>query len=110
MKPFVDQHRERFGVESICKALQIAPPGYWREAARLRDPALRPARQQRDAALVPEIERVRHNNLRVYGADKVWQQLRRERFAVARCTVERLMRLRGSARRDPRQERAHDGA
>ena len=95
MKPFVDQHRERFGVEPICKALQIAPSGYWREAARLRDPALRPARQQRDAVLVPEIERVWHNNMRVYGADKVWQQLRRERFAVARCTVERLMRLRG---------------
>ena len=69
MKPFVDQHRERFGVEPICKALQIAPSGYWREAARLRDPALRPARQQRDAVLVPEIERVWHNNMRVYGAD-----------------------------------------
>ena len=95
MKPFVDQHRERFGVEPICKALQIAPSGYWREAARLRDPSLCPARQQRDAALVPEIERVWQNNMRVYGVDKVWQQLRRERFTVARCTVERLMRRQG---------------
>jgi putative transposase len=31
----------------------------------------------------------------VYGADKVWQQMRRERIAVARCTVERLMQRLG---------------
>ena len=95
MTPFVDEHRERFGVEPVCKALQIAPSAYWREAARKREPALCPARRQRDAALLPEIERVWENNLRVYGADKVWKQLRRERFAVARCTVERLMRRQG---------------
>jgi putative transposase len=101
VKPFIDQHRERLGVEPICKALQIAPSGYWREAARSREPALRPPRQQRDAALLPQIERVWEGNMRVYGADKVWRQLRRERFAVARCTVERLMRgagLRGVIR------------
>ena len=95
MTPFVDEHRERFGVEPVCKALQIAPSAYWREAARKREPALCPARRQRDAALLPEIERVWENNMRVYGADKVWKQLRRERFAVARCTVERLMRRQG---------------
>jgi transposase InsO family protein len=101
VKPFIDEHRERLGVEPICKALQVAPSGYRREAARSRDPALRPMRRRRDAALVPEIERVWENNMRVYGADKVWKQLRRERFAVARCTVERLMRgagLRGVIR------------
>ena len=95
MTPFVDEHRERFGVEPVCKALQIAPSAYWREAARKREPALCPARRQRDAALLPEIERVWESNMRVYGADKVWKQLRRERFAVARCTVERLMRRQG---------------
>jgi putative transposase len=93
--PFIEQHRERLGVEPICKALQIAPSAYWREDARRRHPALCPPRQQRDAALLPEIERVWENNMRVYGADKVWKQLRRERFAVARCTVERLMRRQG---------------
>lgn len=101
MKPFVDQHRDRFGVEPICSALQIAPSGYWREAARCCKPALCPPRRQRDAALLPEIERVWNGNMRVYGADKVWKQLRRESFAVARCTVERLMRgagLRGVIR------------
>ena len=93
--PFIDKHGVHFGVEPICKVLQIAPSGYWREAARASDPALCPPRRQRDAALVPEIERVWQSNLCVYGADKVWQQLRREHFTVARCTVERLMRQHG---------------
>ena len=74
---FVGQYRDRFGVESICKALQVAPSGYWREAARRRDPALRPARQQRDAVLLHEIERIWTSTLSVYGADKVWKQLHR---------------------------------
>ena len=59
------------------------------------------ARAQRDAKLIPHVERVWHANLRVYGADKVWRQLQREGIAVARCTVERLMRrlgLRGAMR------------
>jgi putative transposase len=95
MIAFVDQHRQRLGVEPICKALQVAPSAYWREAARNRDPALCPPRRRRDAMLVAEIERVWNGNLRVYGADKVWKQLRREHFAVARCTVERLMHRQG---------------
>jgi putative transposase len=95
MIAFVDQHRQRLGVEPICKALQVAPSAYWREAARRHDPALCPPRHRRDAALLPEIERVWNGNLRVYGADKVWKQLRREHFAVARCTVERLMHRQG---------------
>jgi transposase InsO family protein len=41
------------------------------------------------------VQRLSDQNLRVYGADKVWRQLGREGTAVARCTVERLMRLRG---------------
>jgi transposase InsO family protein len=92
---FVDEHRARFGVEPICKTLQIAPSAYWREAARRRDPALCPPRRQREAKLLPEIERVWNANWRVYGADKVWKQLNRERIEVARCTVERLMRRLG---------------
>ena len=45
--------------------------------------------------MLPQVQRVYDQNLRVYGADKVWRQLCREGTAVARCTVERLMRLRG---------------
>jgi putative transposase len=72
--------------------LQIAPSGYWRHAACQRDPALRCARAQRDDVLMPEIQRVWHANMQVYGAEKVWRQLNREGRLVARCTVERLMK------------------
>ena len=58
MMAFVDQHRDAFGVEPICRVLQIAPSGYWRHAARLRTPALRCQRARRDESLVPHIERV----------------------------------------------------
>ena len=53
------------------------------------------ARLQRDQVLSPHIARVWQANLQVYGADKVWKQLEREGIAVARCTVERLMRRQG---------------
>ncbi|MDD2770455.1 MAG: IS3 family transposase, partial [Methylococcus sp.] len=95
LRAFVDTHRERFGVEPICKVLRIAPSGYRRYAAQQRHPARRCARAQRDDALIPEIERVWQANLQVYGADKVWWQMNREGIPVARCTVERLMRRRG---------------
>jgi putative transposase len=72
--------------------LQIAPSAYWRHAARRRNPALRSARARRDDALIPHIQQVWETNMRVYGADKVWKQMQREGHAVARCTVERLMR------------------
>lgn len=92
---FVDEHRARFGVEPICKVLQVAPSMYWREDKRRREPAQCPPRRQRDARLMPEIDRVWNANMGVYGADKVWRQLNRERIKVARCTVERLMRRLG---------------
>ena len=95
MNAFIDEHRARCGVEPICRALQIAPSAYRRHAARQRNPALLPARARRDAHLLAQVQRVYDQNLRVYGADKVWRQLGREGTAVARCTVERLMRLRG---------------
>jgi len=88
-------YRLRCGVEPICSALQVAPSAYRRHAARQRNPALLPARAQRDASLLVQVQRVYDQNLRVYGADKVWRQLTREGTAVARCTVERLMRLCG---------------
>ena len=95
MRAFVDEHRDRLGVEPICKALQVAPSAYRRHAARVRKPELLPARAQRDAVLLPHIKRVWQANMQVYGADKVWKQLNREGIVVARCTVERLMRRQG---------------
>jgi transposase InsO family protein len=58
-------------------------------------PDLAPAREKRDRALAAEVRRVFEQNFCVYGARKVWRQLRREGFDVARCTVERLMRAMG---------------
>ena len=89
MNAFIDEHKAAHGVEPICSALQVAPSAYRRHAARVREPALLPARAQRDAQLLPEVQRVFDANLRVYGADKVWRQLRREGVAVAPCTGER---------------------
>ena len=94
---FIDMHRDRLGVEPICKVLQVAPSAYRRRVARRRNPELRSARALRDKRLIGEIQRVWQANLRVYGARKVWRQLHREGVEVARCTVERLMRIEGLA-------------
>jgi transposase InsO family protein len=75
--------------------LQVAPSAYRRHAARQRNPELRSARTKRDELLMPHIERVWNANMQVYGAEKVWKQMNREDIAVARCTVERLMRRLG---------------
>jgi transposase InsO family protein len=75
--------------------MQIAPSCYRRHAARLRNPELRSARAKRDEELLLPIQRVWHSNMQVYGADKVWKQMNREDIAVARCTVERLMKRLG---------------
>ena len=92
---FIDRYRNAFGVEPICRVLQVAPSAYRRHAARLRNPELHSERTKRDLALSSETARVWHANRAVYGADKVWRQLNREGIAVARCTVERLMRKQG---------------
>jgi len=91
MAAFIDAHRASYGVESICRQLPIAPSTYYQHKCCERDPAQCSMRRQRDQRLLPEIERVWNENHQVYGAKKVWRQLKRERFEVARCTVERLM-------------------
>jgi putative transposase len=87
---FIQAHRAHWGVEPICRVLQIAPSSYY--AAVSRAPS---ARQQRDTQLKGAIRRVWDEHRQVYGADKVWAQLKREGTHVARCTVERLMRALG---------------
>ncbi len=95
MKQFVDEHRDVHGVEPICKALPIAPSTYYEHAARTTDPELRSQRAKTDEALLPHVQRVWDENFEVYGVRKVWRQMRRERFDVARCTVQRLMKRLG---------------
>lgn len=93
MTTFIDDHREQFGVESICKVLPIAPSTYYRCKDLAQHLDKRSARAQRDEQLSAEITRVYQENHRVYGARKVWKQLNRESITVARCTVERLMKV-----------------
>ena len=71
MVRFIDDHRDRHGVEPICRLLPIAPSTYYQEKAREQDPERRPMRHHRDEALKPEITRVWNENFQVYGARKV---------------------------------------
>jgi putative transposase len=101
MVAFIDAHRAEYGVEPICAVLPIAPSTYYKHKGRKTDPSRLPARAIRDARLQSEIDQVWRENFSVYGPRKVWRQLGREGFGVARCTVERLMRgmgLRGAVR------------
>ena len=87
MVTFIDQHRATYGVEPICRVVPIAPSTYYE--VKSRTPS---TRKLRDERLKVEIARVHAANFGVYGARKVWHQLNREGIAVARCTVQRLMR------------------
>jgi transposase InsO family protein len=91
MVGYIDDHRDRYGVEPICTVLPIAPSTHYAHKEAQRDPDRRSNRAIRDEALQAEITRVWEAHFRVYGVRKVWKQLRREGFRIARCTVERLM-------------------
>jgi putative transposase len=104
----IDACRDRFGVEPICRVLEVPTSTYY--AAKQRQPS---ARQQRDTQLKAEIRRVWDANYQVYGARKIWRQLQREGIGVARCTIERLMGelglqgvVRGKAKRTTTPETA----
>jgi len=113
MTGFIDKHRETYGVEPICRVLPIAPSTYHMRVAQRQDPARLSVRARRDATLKPEIVRVFAENFGVYGVRKVWRQMMREGFEVARCTVERLMRdlgLQGVIRGKPVRTTVSDKA
>lgn len=101
MVDYIDRHKDRLGVEPICRQLQIAPSTSYEQKLRQGDPSRLPARTQRDGGLRSHIHRVWHANFCAYGVHKTWKQLNREHIRVARCTVRRLMRdlgLRGIVR------------
>jgi transposase InsO family protein len=111
MIAFIDDHRQAHGVEPICKVLPIAPSTYHAHAAKRADVDKLSARAKRDLARKPEIARVHAENFQVYGARKVWRQLKREGKDIARCTVERLMRemnLKGVIRGKPMRTTVSD--
>jgi putative transposase len=91
MISFIDEQRQFHGVESTCKQLPLAVSTYYAHKERQADPDKESNRSQRDRHQKAEIQRVWDENLKVYGARKVWLQLKREGFVIARCTVERLM-------------------
>ena len=90
MITFIDANKHDYGVEPICKELQIAPSTYY--AATSRPPS---KRSKTDEETVVKITDVHKKNYGVYGARKVHAQLKRDGHPVARCTVERLMRREG---------------
>lgn len=92
MTRYIDAHREWFGVEPICRTLQVAPSSYY--AIKARRPS---ARSVRDGELKLEIQRVHRENFAVYGIEKVWRQLNREGIEVGRDRVARLMQELGLA-------------
>jgi putative transposase len=85
-------HRASFGVERICRTLQIPPSTYYAAKARPMS-----ARARRDTELLADIRRVYDTSGGSFGARRVWQELLGEGIDVARCTVERLMRAAGLA-------------
>lgn len=95
MISFIDEYRSVLGVEPICRLLPIAPSTYYEVVAKRTDVGRLSARARRDMAMKIEIRRVFNENYQVYGVRKVWRQLQREGFDVARCTVARLMRVMG---------------
>lgn len=90
MVHYIDEHRERFGVEPICKVLQVAQSTYY--AARSRPPS---ARAVRDALLIQILVALWTTNRRVYGVRKLWRAARRAGHDVGRDQVARLMRKAG---------------
>ena len=92
MSRYIDTHRDAYGVEPICRVLQVAPSSYY--AAKTRLPS---ARAVRDEALGAEIVRLHREHFGVYGVRKLWHVLRREGLGVGRDQVARLMGVLGLA-------------
>jgi transposase InsO family protein len=95
MVAFIDDHRDMFGVEPICRVLPIAPSTYFLHKVEHRDPTRRSTRAQDDQVLRATIRRIWLENHQVYGPRKVWRQMGRDGLRVARCRVRRLMREMG---------------
>jgi putative transposase len=87
MVDYIDRHRDEFGVESICKVLQVAPSTYY--AVKRRQPS---ARALRDAVTMQVLMVLWVANRKVYGAHKLWKAARRAGHDLGRDQVARLMR------------------
>ena len=95
MITFIDDHRGVFGVGPVCRVLGIAPSTYHAFKAAERDPNLASDRARQDRRDMAAIQQVFYGSRGRYGARKVWHQWRRSGHDIARCTVERRMRIMG---------------
>ncbi|RRD46216.1 IS3 family transposase, partial [Arachnia propionica] len=93
---FIDEHRDRFGVEAICRTLRATTCGFITSRA-YRAAKTRPTstRAMRDEVLLPEITRIHQENYSVYGVRKMWHAMRRAGWQIGRDQVARLMRITG---------------
>ena len=87
----MDRRRDKFGVKPNCSVLQIATSCFRWHVARQRNPQVQCVRAQRDRVLIQVVQSVWHAHWQVYGAGKLWKQIKREGIRIAPCTVERLM-------------------
>jgi putative transposase len=87
---YIDAHRGRFGVEPICRTLDVSASAYYQRATGRRS-----RRAVEDERLLERIRELHEANFYAYGSRRMWIALRRAGQPVARCTVERLMRANG---------------
>jgi putative transposase len=87
---FIDENRERFGVEPICETLGVSASAYYRRATGARS-----TRSVADERLLERIREIHERNYLAYGSWRMWRALRRAGEQVGRGQVERLMRRNG---------------
>jgi putative transposase len=87
MVRYIDAHRDEFGVEPICRTLEMAPSAYYSAKSRPRS-----ARAARDAVMMQVLMVLWVANRKVYGAHKLWKAARRAGHDIGRDQVARLMR------------------
>ena len=95
MVQFIDDYKDNYGIEPICKVLPIAPSTYYREKYLANNSEKRSLRQQHDDFYISEIKHIWQDSKSRYGMRKVWQKMKADGIRVARCTIERLMRQHG---------------
>ncbi|WP_157038605.1 IS3 family transposase [Nostocoides jenkinsii] len=86
---FVDENRAEFGVEFICRHLQVAPSSYYAAKKRQIAPS---ARAVRDLVMMQVLMTLWVANRKVYGAHKLWKAAQRAGHDIGRDQVARLMR------------------
>jgi len=96
MVKFIDDEKQHYGVELICRVLPITPSTYYRIKDEQANPEKQSRRKQNDAYLIERIKKAWQNSSCRYGIRKVWHQLKQDDLPkLARCTVERLMKQEG---------------